>query len=202
MPLIESQADAVSALYAKSLYELAESQGGRAKVEEVLAELQQIAELAKGDARFGEFLASRIVGVDGRAKAINTIFAGRVSQLTLNFLQVLNEKNRLQAFLAIASSLDELAQSKFGRVEVDVYTATAMLDSEKATLAQQMQAKLGREPVLHCYVDPTMIGGIRVQIGDQLIDGSLETRLRKVREQMASNGLPAIRAAFDRLSNN
>jgi len=202
MPLIESQPDAVSALYARSLYELADSQGGHDKISEVLGELQQIADLARNDARFGEFLASRIVSVDQRAKAINTILAGRVSPLTLNFVQVLNEKARLSVLLAIVASLDELVNQKFGRVEIDVCTATPLSDAERDTLKAQMHSKLGREPVLICRTDAAMIGGIRLQIGDVLIDGSIEARLRKVREQMAANGLPAVRAAFDRLSSN
>ena len=71
MPMIETQPDAAARVYAKSLLELATQQGGQAKVEETLGELEEIIELARGDAKFAEFLSSRSLGSDARRDSIS-----------------------------------------------------------------------------------------------------------------------------------
>jgi F0F1-type ATP synthase delta subunit len=110
MPLIESQPDALSQVYARSLFELAESKGGRPTIESSLAELEEILELARSDARFSEFLASRVLPVAERSRSLEKIFRGAVSELVLRFLQVLNEKGRLGHLPAVAAAFDRLVQ--------------------------------------------------------------------------------------------
>ncbi len=199
MPLIESQPDAVATVYAQSLFDLAFAKGGQAAVEQTLAELEGLMELARSDRRFNEFLASRIIGVEKRSDSIGRMLLGKISENTVRFIQVLNDKGRLHAFPAVVAAFDSIAQHGFGRVEVDVYTATALSDSDKAELASQLQAKLGKPPVLHTYTDASMLGGIRIQIGDRLIDASLGTRLAQLRERISDHGLPTLRAAADRI---
>jgi F-type H+-transporting ATPase subunit delta len=197
MPLLEIQPDALAMIYAKSLYQLADEQGGREKVETVLAELEDVLELARHDQRFSEFLASRVVPADRRGHSLEQIFKGRASDLTLRFLQVVNDKGRLSHLTAIVGAFDHLAQEKFGKVEVDVYTASPISPDELRAIREQLQAKLGREPIVHPYVDHTMIGGIRVQIGDQLVDGSFSTQLRRLKDQLGQKGAASMRARFD-----
>jgi F-type H+-transporting ATPase subunit delta len=199
MPLIEFQPDAVAKVYAQSLFDSVFAKGGQAAVEQTLAELDGLMELARSDSRFNEFLASRIIGVEKRSDSIGRMLLGKLSEPTVRFLQVLNDKGRLHAFPAVVSAFDSIAQEGFGRVEVDVYTATPMSEGDKQALAAQLQAKLGKPPVIHTYTDPSMLGGIRIQIGDRLIDASLGTRLAQLREQIATHGLPGIRAAADRI---
>ncbi len=198
MPLIETPPDALADIYAKSLYQLADEKGGRGQIEAALAELDDILELARKDKRFGEFLSSRVIPASQRKASIERILKGQCSDLTLRFLGVLNDKQRLGHLPAIVGALDRLVQEKFGRIEVDAYTAQAMAPEEIAGLRDQLRAKLGREPVLHAYVDAGMIGGLKLQIGDQLIDGSIATQLRRLKQQFAEKGAAAMRAKFDR----
>lgn len=199
MPLIESKPDAVAIVYAQALFNSVHAKGGQAAVEQTLAELEGLMDLARSDKRFNEFLASRIIGVEKRSASLGHMLFGKVSDPTARFLQVLNEKGRLASFPAVVEAFDTIAQESFGRVEVDVYTATPLSDSDKAALTQQLQAKLGKPPVLHAYTDPSMLGGIRIQIGDKLIDASLGTRLAQLRERISEHGLPTLRAAADRI---
>ncbi|MEO1534821.1 MAG: ATP synthase F1 subunit delta [Planctomycetota bacterium] len=197
MPLTEAKPDALSEIYAKSLYELAESAGGREAVEQVVGELEGVVELAREDGSFGEFLSSRVLKQSDRSKSLRSMFEGKVHDLTLKFLLVLNEKGRLGHLVPIVSSLDETAQRAFGRVEVDVYTADALEGDELERVRQQLNESLGRETVVHPYVDPKMIGGVRMQIGDRLIDASVAAQLRKVRDRLASEGSARLRASMD-----
>lgn len=198
MPLIEKAPDALAEIYAKSLYQLADEQGGRGGVEAVLGELEDVLELARQDPRFSEFLASRVVPAAQREKSLAQIFKGRASDLTLRFLQTLNQKGRLNHLTAIVASFDRIVQDKFGRVEVDLYTASPISPDELRSIREQLQQKLGREPIVHPYVDDQMIGGIKMQIGDQLVDGSIATQLRRLKDQLGVRGMAAMRAKFDR----
>ena len=200
MPLNDSQPDALAEIYARSLFELAEAKGGQQAIEACAGEIEDILELARGDARFSEFLASRVLPVSQRSTSLEKILKGRISDLTLRFLQILNEKSRLSHLGAIAAAYDALAQRKFGRIEVDVYTASPVSSEEVRAIRDRLQQALGREPVVHPYVDNAMLGGIKLQIGDTLVDGSLATRLRKFREQLATDGSARLRARMDQIS--
>lgn len=199
MPLIDSPPDALAEIYARSLFELAEGRGGRDVIEGTLSELEDILEVARTNARFNEFLASRVLPVGQRSASIEKIFKGRTSDLTLRFLQVINEKGRLSHLPAITQAYDRLVQEKFGRVEVDVYTASPVSPDELKTIRDRLQKALGKDPIVHPYTDESMIGGIRLQIGDKLVDGSLSTRLRKLRDQLSVEGAAEVRARAERM---
>lgn len=199
MPLIEAQPDAVATTYAHSIFHLAKNAGGQARVEEVVGQLEEILDLARSDRRFGEFLSSRIVAIKARHAALERIFAGRVDPFVANLLLVLNDNGRLANLPAVVAALDRLVQNAFGRVEVDVYTAAPLEREELDALRGRLQSALGREPILHAYVDASILGGLRLQIGDRLIDASVATRLRRLRDQIEDAALPAIRLLSTRL---
>ena len=194
-----TQSDALSEIYARSFYELAEEAGGLPKIFEVAEELEGICELARADVRFNEFLASPIIDRGRRAEALGRIFQDRITDLTLRFLLVVNDKGRLGHLEAINEALDRLVQGAHDRVEVDVFTVGSLEEEELASIRARIQSKLGREPVLHCYTDESMIGGIKLRIGDRLIDGSLSTRLRRMQESLLTAGKLAIRERYDRI---
>lgn len=197
MPLIQAPPDALANIYARSLFEMAESQGGRELLERVAGEIEDILELTRIDPQFNEFLASRILAASDRAESLRKVFGGRVSDLTLHFLLLLNDKNRLGHLVPIAGAMDQMVQEKFGRVEVDLYTPAPISPEQLREIRDRLQETLKREPIIHPYTDASMIGGIRLQIGDTLIDGSLASRLRRLKEQMMTQGLARIRAKFD-----
>ncbi len=197
--MLNSATDAVSTVYARSLFALAESGGGRQVIEDTLGELEEILELARQDRRFGEFLSSRIISGTRRAGSLDKTLKGRVSDLTYRFLQVLNDKQRLGHLPSIVSAYDRLVQQHFGRVEVDVFTADPLSPDDLRSVQSRLAASLGKEVIAHPYTDATMIGGVKFRIGDQLVDASLATQLRKLKDQFGNSGTAAIRAKFDRI---
>ena len=190
--------DAISQVYAKSLYELAEQAGGQSKIAEVADELEQICELARGDKRFREFVHSPIIDAKARASSLQRILANRVTDLTLRFLLVLNQKGRLGHLESINTAYDQIVQEAVGRVEVDVYTPAPLGHEQLEIVRQRITAALGKEAVVHPYTDPTMIGGVKLRVGDQLIDGSIATRLRRMKSDLLGKGGANIRQQFDR----
>jgi F-type H+-transporting ATPase subunit delta len=185
---VPTQTDSLAQVYAKSLFELAEQAGGREKIQEVHDELEQVSELAASDKRFGEFMRSPIIEKSARSKVISSIFRDRITDLTLRFLLVLNDKERLYHFESIRNAYLQLAEEAFGRVEVDVFTPAPLEPDDRQRISDRIQAALGKEPVIYDQVDPGMIGGIRLRIGDQLIDASVVTQMRRMREQLLRGG--------------
>lgn len=199
MPLSEARPDALAQTYARSLFELAEAKGGQAAIESAMAELEEVLELARADARFSEFLSSLALPVAARGASISRIFKGRISDLTTHFLRVLNDKGRLAHLPAIAAAFDALVQAHFGRVEVDVYTAEPIRADELRAIKDRFQRAIGKEAIIHPYTEGAMLGGVKIRIGDQLIDGSVATQLRRMREQLNTSGAAALRARADRI---
>jgi F-type H+-transporting ATPase subunit delta len=194
---VTCQTDALATVYAKSLFELASDAGGNDKVVEIADELEQVCELMQQNSETHLFFTSPIIDVPKRGETLSAIFSNRVTDLTLRFLLVLNNKGRLNHLESISVAFDLLVQEAFGRVEVDVFTPTAIDADAINIIKEKVQSMLGKEPVLHPYVDKQMLGGLKLRIGDQLIDGSVQTKLRRLSESIKNSGGTAIREQFE-----
>ena len=194
------QYDEVAGVYARSLYELAHEAGGMEKIEEIAGELGAIVELIRTDPRLREFFASPILGKSARQRTLRAIFENRISDILLRFLLVANDKGRLGELEQIAGAMDAMIQEANGRIEVDVFTATEDQLGEDllGTVKEKIRSATGKDPVLHRRTDPSMIGGIKLLIGDQLIDGSVSTRLRRMRDGILGGAASGLRAESSR----
>lgn len=182
MPLIDSEPDALAKIYARSLFDAAEKNGVGA--EAVLGELEDILDIARGNKDFSEMLSSRLIDTKKRDQSLEKIFSGKASPTTLNFLRLLNRKGRLGHLSPITGALDELVQARFGRVEVDVFTASPIGQNEMDSIKKRLKDALGKDAILHPYTDASMLGGIKLRIGDQLIDASVRAELRRMRDDL------------------
>ncbi|MFN5944555.1 MAG: ATP synthase F1 subunit delta [Phycisphaerae bacterium] len=203
MPLPTIASNAVTRVYAKSLFELVlaknPGQAGQSKIAEIGDELEQIIEMAKAQPELGEMLANPSVTPDARNKTLDKLFKGRINHETLQFLHVLNEKGRLSALVGVVDSLQEIVQEQFGVVEVDVYTAQPATPDMVSDLTNRLARALSKQVVVHTYTQPDMIGGVKIQIGDQLLDGSIATQLRKLTDKLNTDGSSAMRAKIGRI---
>lgn len=193
MPLFESPPEAVDKVYARSLFELADAEGGQDRLESLAAELDELVELTRAEAQLSEFFSSRILAMEDRRASISTMFDGRISDLLLRFLQVLNRKERLARLLSIVAAYEEMVQERFGRIEVSVYTREPISADQIEKIRARLEVATGREPVIYPYTVPTMIGGVRMQIGDRLFDDSIQTSLRNLNELIKEDGAAVIR---------
>jgi F-type H+-transporting ATPase subunit delta len=199
---VNKQTDALANIYARTLFELATDAGGNEKVTEIADEIEQICDLISSNQELEKFFSSPIIDSTKRNESLSAIFSNRVTDLTLRFLLVLNNKGRLNHLQQIAIAYDQLVQDAMGRVEVDVFTPSPIDADSINTIKAKVQKMLGKEPVLHPYVDPKMLGGVKLRIGDQLIDGSVQTKLRRLSESIQSGGSVAIRERFETYIEN
>lgn len=194
MPLLESPPDALSDIYATSLYEVCQQAGGNAALKETLDELEAILELARTDAGFNEFLASRVLGTSERTESLKKIFEGKVSSRTLTFLLVLNDKDRLGHLPGMVQAFHDKAQEAFGQLEIDVHTAGPISSADLDAIRDRLASALGKDVIAHHRSDSAMIGGLKLRYGDRLVDGSIAARMRRLRDQLGHDGAARIRA--------
>lgn len=190
---LDTPPDAIDRVYAKALYELAEENGGRALLEEIAGEFDEIVDLLRGNHRLEEFIASLIISSKVKEQSLRRIFEGRIHQHILDLMLLLNMKERDGRFVRVAAAFDELVQERFGKVEVDVFTRLPIPEDQLNLLKQRLQSALQREPVIYAYTDETMLGGIRIRVGDKLVDASFQTRLRVMQEQINHHGVAVMR---------
>lgn len=183
MPLLETAPDALAKVYARALFDASEKSG---KAETVLGELEDILELARANKDMSEVLASRLIDSGKRDAFLVRTLQGRVSEQTLSFLRLLNRKDRLSHLVPITGALDMLVQERFGRIEVDVFTAAPIAQSELDSIRRRLAEALKKDVVVHPYTDASMIGGIKIRMGDQLIDASVRAELNRLRDRLLS----------------
>ena len=97
-----------------------------------------------------------------------------------NLVRLLAEKGRLSILPDIAALYERLRAEAEGSIEAEVVTAQPLDETQLATLAERLQARLGKAVQLHQRVDESLLGGAIIRAGDLVIDGSLKTRLEKL----------------------
>jgi len=169
-------------VYAEALYRVAES---RSKVEELGEELHALVhELLPRTPELELLLASAALSRDREKEVLDRIFRGKCSDTLVDFLQVLNKHDRLDILRAVAAAYEQLVDRKSGRVMVQVRSAVPLNDDQRGRLSRTVQEVTTREPVLQDSVDPDLLGGMVVQVGDWVYDASVRTKLGTIRSQL------------------
>ena len=106
----------------------------------------------------------------------------------VDFFGVVNQKGRLFELSGICGAFAKAADEAMGNISVDVYVAEAMSGAELSSLASGIGASLGKTAKLNMIVDPSLIGGLKLRIGDQLIDGSVASQLKGMRQKLIDAG--------------
>ncbi len=171
--------------YAQALLELADEANQRA---EVVDEAAQLEELTGSQDDLQRLIRARSLSTSDRSSIIENLFKGRVSDLTYRFLQIVNEKDRLDRLAYIFAAVRELEAKRKGVIEVEAYVARALTENQSETLAGNIGKALGKDVVLHQTEDPSLIGGLKLRFEDRVVDGSVATQLRQLKQQMVHAG--------------
>jgi F-type H+-transporting ATPase subunit delta len=194
---LDEQELAVAGVYARSLLELA---ADRAEGEAMELELADLAALLEANPELASYLSSPLVDDEARAATLERAFRGRASELVVNTLQVMNGKGRLRLVPALAEALRLENEHRRGEVDVEVTTAVALSDEVRRRIAVSASRYSGRTARLVEKVDPSLLGGLVLKIGDRKIDGSLARQLHDAREglfERASQELHGDKSYFD-----
>lgn len=129
-----------------------------------------------------------IVARDRKSAVIRALFEGRISKVTLDFVELLVEKGREDALPAIARAYRELRDEEEGIVEVVARTPFPLSNESEGGLRATLEEQLGKKVRLRVETDPSLIGGLVVRVGDVVYDGSVSNSLSQLREQFAGHG--------------
>jgi F-type H+-transporting ATPase subunit delta len=188
----------VARVYAEALLDVADE---RNKAAEVAEELEGLAKAIRENPEIERAIASPIVRRSAKAKLIDDTFKGNVSDLTFNFLHVLNSKDRLALVRQAAFAYRELLDQRAKRLRVKVRSATALSENQNEQLRQLIAQATGLDPVIGVTIDPDLLGGMIVQIGDQVFDSSVRTRIDTIRNQLLARSSYEIQTGRDRFSS-
>lgn len=167
-------------VYAEALLTAA-AQEAPERIEEVGAELRAFVEALAANPEAAAFLANPAIGKKAKAAALAEATQHGASQLLRGLLHVLLTNNRFYLLGAIAAAYQQILDQRAGRIPVKVTAAVPLNDAERERLVATLRQRLHQEPVLYVRVDPELLGGMIVQIGDSVIDSSVRTRLQSLR---------------------
>jgi F-type H+-transporting ATPase subunit delta len=152
-------------------------------VEEFGRAADQLAELA-ADPRTREFLTTPRVSPDQRREALTRALAGRVPDLFLRFVVVVLDKRRQGLLAEIAEQYRTLTDELFGRVRVRVTISHEPDAALQQEIERSLEARLGKDVIPTFTVDPELLGGLVVRLGDEILDGSVKSRAVDMRRRM------------------
>lgn len=171
-------------VYAEALLALAEEQKA---ADDVGAELNTVAtEVIGKNPAVAAFLDNPAITPKTKLPVLGAAFAG-ASDLFKKFLDVLTRNDRLGLLRDVAAAYQGIRDRQAGRVRVVVRSATALDDNQKGELQQTLASKLGKEPILSVRVEPSLLGGLIVQVGDRVYDSSVRTRLNNLRNTLMAS---------------
>ena len=127
---------------------------------------------------------------------------GRATPLLVDFLRLLNRKDRLGSLRLIAIAYRSLRDSRANRLRVLVETAAPLTEEQKTVLTETLAETTGKTPVLVVREKPELIGGVVVHIGDRVFDTSVRTKLRTIRNQLLVRGTHEIQSRRDRFRHS
>lgn len=162
-------------VYASALLETAEERG---EFESVAAELADLIAYMDRDSEFAQFMTADTVDDEPRRESLEKLFRGRMADLVLNMLQVLNNRRRMGLLRAVARCVQLRVEARHHQREVTVRTAAPLTAALREQVRRVVGEHIGREALLIEQVDPELIGGLVLQIGDVQVDASVDSKLR------------------------
>ncbi|HQW41213.1 MAG TPA: ATP synthase F1 subunit delta [Flavobacteriales bacterium] len=177
--------------YANSLMGLAKEKG---MVESIYEDMQLVANTCSGSHDLIVLLKSPVITADKKSAVLAKIFAGKVGEVVTRFMDILVRKGREAMLPMIAAAYNELYKQNKNIVTAEVSSASELsAEALEKVRAQAIEKHPGKTIELVQHIDPLLIGGVVIRIGDEQYDGSVSRRLSDLRRDFSKNPyIPAI----------
>ncbi len=181
----------VASQYAEAVIELTEeSSGGQAdslkKLERIHNDLKVIAEIFETNEDFSLVLNHPNLSMEDKKELLLKIFKGRVDDTTLRLLELLSERRRLELLPYLEKPFKTILRERMNVVGGELISAQKLSDGQVQDIKARLTKHLGKRLELEVSVDPSLIGGMILKLGDQVIDGSLRGKLQVVEKSLLS----------------
>jgi F-type H+-transporting ATPase subunit delta len=153
------------------------------QLDELEDELFRFNRIVDADPDLRRILVDRGVAVDRKRELVHQLLDGRATEATISLVeQAVSARHR--SFDTVLTDYQNAAANRRSQLLATVISATPLTPAESERLSAALQTMYGRGVHLNVEVDPSVVGGVRVMIGDEVIDGTLETRLADARREL------------------
>jgi F-type H+-transporting ATPase subunit delta len=171
----------IASVYARSLFEVAKDQD---KLDTVRDELGEFADALNESRELQVFLFSPYFSTQEKTEGLDRAISG-ADETVVNFLKLLIEKHRTPAIFRVRNEFDQLWEQENKLLPVQVTSAVELPESTVKQIGDRISEQTDRKVDLSSRVDPDILGGIVVRVGNSVLDASIRNRLENLRKQVA-----------------
>jgi len=175
-------AEKIAEVYAEAYLNAVANHGG--SIDDAVAEFASLVDVLKAQPKFEAVLASAMVANDEKVALLEKAIASKASPLFWNFLQIVAKRNRLDLLFPIFLQAQIQLNVRQRRIPVTITTATEIDPQLFGSLSDKLREVLGGEPIIRSVIDPEVLGGLVVKVGDTVYDASVSAQLQSVCRQM------------------
>ena len=175
-------ATAAAKRYARAVFALAEQEREIDEWGRRLAAVRQL----MSDPQVASVLTNPTVATEQRMALISDA-PHLLDPVATNLAKLLIESSRVRDIAAIEEEFQRLADDAAGRVRATVTTAVELTPKDRDRVEDELSKRLGKEIRMQVVVDPRILGGLKLQYGDRLVDASVSTRLQQLRRRLAAS---------------
>lgn len=173
----------VAKRYADALFQLATEKN---KAENLVGELQLVNEVFKSDKKILDFLNHPRVSVQDKTKLIDEAFKGNDKDV-VNTLKILIERHRIHQISLIIDEFVSLYNEANGVAAATVYSVRALTEEEKKQLETSFKTQFNKKSLtIENEIDPSLIGGMKIRVGNTIYDGSISSKLHRMKQSIVS----------------
>ena len=167
--------------YAEALFELAAQENCLKETQDGLV---TVVSALRQTPAYADLLSSPAIGKEERLAALSETFGETIPRVLLGVLRMMVSRGHVRLLESMAREYRELAMEASGESMAEVTSAVPLKEAEAVALRTRLEKKFNRRVILRCRVDPSLIGGMRVEIDGRVIDGSIRNKLQEIKEVM------------------
>ncbi|MCD3194954.1 F0F1 ATP synthase subunit delta [Clostridium botulinum C] len=170
--------------YALALYEVADKNG---KVKEYIQELKEIVDLINNNEELLKIVQHPEVTTAKKKKIFKEIFKGKIDDNLLAFLLILIEKERIMYLKEKVKEMEKIHLEKQNIIVAHIKSVIPLNEEQKSVLVEKLSKKYKKNIMLKEQLDKSLIGGLYVRIGDDVIDGTIKGKFEEIRKRVSKN---------------
>jgi F-type H+-transporting ATPase subunit delta len=167
--------------YAQAAFDVANEDGN---VDQWITDLKTVCDRLESDANVSEYFRDPHAAVDEKVEAVDVVFPGLHPHVA-NLARELVSRQRVYLMPQVLGEFARMEREARGVADAYVTVARTVSDAQAKTIATELATALGKQVEVHLHVDPSLLGGIVVRVGDQVYDASVANRLQRLRQELA-----------------